>query len=314
MRNAISRSLSLSIRFGIALGFTGLLALSGQAAKAEQIGYGRLIVNDFLGDGHDRWRSGSIVGSHIFGQDWSGAHPDGFGDIVELRILGQVIAPANLTAPAAGDRPYAGALSVGAHTHFQRGGFDVALGGDMTLVGPSSGIGDLQSFLHDAFSISGPSDAVLGSQVGDRIAFTGVAEVGYALKFGETAQLRPFIEARAGDETLVRAGFDLTFGQFGKGELLVRDPISGQHYQTIHNNQPGWSFLLGADLAYVDSSIYLPASSGVTPEDTRERYRLGINWQGEQSSVYYGATWLSPEFTGQSEGQVVGAIRIRFDF
>lgn len=290
--------------------------VSGAAvqAEAEQIGYGRLIVNDFLGDGHDRWRSGSIVGSHMFGQPWQGQHPDGFGDIIELRILGQVIAPANLQTPDPVDRPYAGALSLGAHTHFERGGFDVALGADVTLVGPSSGIGDLQSWLHDAFGIAPPSDAVLGSQVADKVSLTGVAEVGYEVEVSENARIRPFVEARAGDETLLRAGFDLTIGQFGHDELLVRDPISGQRYQTTYQNRQGWSFLAGADFAVVDSSIYLPASFGVTLEDTRERYRLGLNWQGESSSVYYGATWLSPEFTGQSEGQVVGAIRIRFDF
>lgn len=283
-------------------------------AQAEQIGYGRLVLNDFLGDGHDRWRSGSIVGSHLYGQPWQGQRPQGFGEIVELRILGQVIAPADFQTPDPVDRPYAGALSIGAHTHFERAGFDIAMGADLTLVGPSSGIGDLQSWLHDAFGIAGPSDAVLNSQVGDKLALTGVAEVGYALDLSDTAQLRPFVEARAGDETLLRAGFDLTFGQFGRGELLVRDAISGQRYQTTYQNRPGWSFLAGADFAVVESSIYLPASSGVTLEDTRERYRIGVNWQGESSSVYYGATWLSPEFTGQSEGQVVGAMRIRFDF
>lgn len=292
---------------GLTLGFP-------LGAAAEQIGYGRLIVNDFLGDGQDRWRSGSIVGSHLFGQPWDGQHPEGFGDIIELRILGQVIAPSNLQAADAGDRPYAGALSIGAHTHFERGGFDMALGADLTLVGPNTGIGDLQGGLHDIFGIAGPSSTVLDGQVGDTLAISGVAEVGYEVDFGDEARLRPFIEARAGEETLIRAGFDFVFGQFGHDELLVRDPVSGQRYQTTYQNRPGWSFLAGADIAYVDSSIYLPVSSGVALEETRERYRLGLNWQGEKSSVYYGATWLSPEFTGQPEGQVVGAIRIRFDF
>jgi len=296
------------------LALAGLTLLAPMSAAAEQIGYGRLIVNDFLGDGQDRWRSGSIVGSHLFGQPWDGAPPDRFGDIIELRILGQVIAPANLQTPSATDRPYAGALSIGAHTHFEKGGFDLALGADLTLVGPSTGIGHLQDGLHSIFGIAGPSSAVLDAQVGNTLAVTGVAEVGYEIEFGENARLRPFVEARAGDETLVRAGFDFVIGQFGHDELLVRDPVSGQRYQTTYQNRQGWSFLAGADFSYVDSSIYLPASSGVTLENTRERYRLGLNWQGESTSIYYGATWLSPEFTGQNEGQVVGALRIRFDF
>ncbi|UZD89987.1 lipid A deacylase LpxR family protein [Cognatishimia activa] len=293
--------------------FGGASSIAVQA-EAEQIGYGRLIVNDFLGDGQDRWRSGSIVGSHLYGQPWGGQRPEGFGDLIEMRIMGQVIAPDNLQSPDPTDRPYAGALSIGAHTHFERSGFDIALGADLTLVGPSSGIGDIQTWLHNAFSVAEPSDTVLNNQVGNKLALTGVAEVGYIYELSENARLRPFVEARAGDETLLRAGFDFTLGQFGHDELLVRDPVSGQRYQTTYQNRPGWSFLAGADFAVVQSSIYLPASSGVTIEDTRERYRIGMNWQGESTSVYYGATWLSPEFTGQDEGQVVGAVRIRFDF
>lgn len=293
--------------------FGGASSIAVQA-EAEQIGYGRLIVNDFLGDGQDRWRSGSIVGSHLYGQPWGGQRPEGFGDLIEMRIMGQVIAPDNLQSPDPTDRPYAGALSIGAHTHFERSGFDIALGADLTLVGPSSGIGDIQTWLHNAFSVAEPSDTVLNNQVGNKLALTGVAEVGYIYELSENARLRPFVEARAGDETLLRAGFDFTLGQFGHDELLVRDPVSGQRYQTTYQNRPGWSFLAGADFAVVQSSIYLPATSGVTIEDTRERYRIGMNWQGESTSVYYGATWLSPEFTGQDEGQVVGAVRIRFDF
>ncbi len=292
----------------------GGVSLASAPAQAEQVGYGRLIVNDFLGDGGDRWRSGSIAGSHLFGQTQQGRAPEGFGELIELRILGQVIAPDNLQSPAAGDRPYAGALSLGAHSHFARGGFDFALGADLTLVGPNSGIGDLQSSLHKAFGVAEPSDAVLNAQVGNKLVLTGVAEIGYVVEFTDNARLRPFVEARAGDETLLRAGFDLTLGQFGHDELLVRDPVSGQRYQTTYQNRPGWSVLAGADVAYVDSSIYLPASSGVTLQDNRKRVRLGLNWQGESSSVYYGASWLSEEFTGQGDSQVVGAIRVRFDF
>lgn len=293
---------------------SGGIFVGSTPAEAEQVGYGRLIVNDFLGDGQDRWRSGSIVGSHLFGQPWQGQRPEGFGDLIELRILGQVIAPADLQNPGAGDRAYAGALSVGAHTHFQRGGFDMALGADLNLVGPSSGISDIQSGLHNIMGLAEPADAVLDAQIGDELAVTGVAELGYILELGEGARLRPFVEARAGDETLLRAGFDLTIGQFGHDELLVRDPVSGQRYQTTYQKRPGWSFLAGADFAHVDSSIYLPSSGAAQLEDTRTRYRLGLNWQGESSSVYYGATWLSEEFVGQGDSQVVGALRIRFDF
>lgn len=284
------------------------------SAQAEQLGYGRLIVNDFLGDGHDRWRSGSIVGSHVFGPKWKDQLPEDMGEIVELRILGQIIAPSNLQSPPAGDRPYAAALSVGAHTHFQRNSLEFSLGGDLTILGPQNGLGDFQNFLHDSFGIEGPSSGVLGSQVGNKTTLSAVAEVGKSLSLGSNASLRPFLEARAGDETLVRAGFDLTIGNIGQGDLLVRDPITGLRYRTIQQREEGMAFFIGADIAYVDSSIYLPTSSGISLENTRHRIRAGLEMQRKKYSIYYGASWLSPEFSGQPEGQVLGAIRIKFDF
>lgn len=299
------------------LGLAALVATQGMTAKtaqAEEIGYGRLIVNDFLGDGRDRWRSGSVIGSHVFGPQWTGELPANPGEIFELRIMGQVIAPQSLTAPAAGDRAYAGALSVGLHTHFERNATEFSLGSDLTIIGPQNGLGDFQSWLHDQFGVAGPSNAVLNSQIGNQFTLGAVAEVGRRIALGTNAELRPFAELRLGDENLVRAGFDLTLGTFGQNDLLVRDPITGLRYSTMGSRPQGVSFIVGADTAYVDSSVYLPASGAATLENARHRVRAGFNWQGKSHSVYYGASWLSPEFSGQSEGQVVGAVRVKLDF
>ena len=48
---------------------------------------------------------------------------------------------------------------------------------------------------------------------------------------------------------------------------------------------------------------------------TRERVRAGVSWRSETGvSAFYGLTYLSKEFEEQSEGQVVGSIRMRFAF
>lgn len=297
----------------------GVLALATafwtlSPAQAEQIGYGRLLVNDFIGDGKDRWRSGSIAASHVLGRDWSGELPYEFGQIVEVRVLGQVIAPSNLNGATAGDRAYAGALSLGAHTHFARQGFDFAIGGDLVIVGPQTGLGNLQDWLHKRVSMPGSSSTVLANQIGNDVSFTGVAEIGRSFDLAENVNIRPFAEARVGDETLIRTGFDLVLGQFGQNGMLVRDPVSGQRYETIQGDGDGYSFMVGADVAYVDNSIYFPASFGVSHEEQRTRVRIGIQHRNENRSLYYGASWLSPEFKGQAEGQVVGAARIKFHF
>jgi len=96
---------------------------------------------------------------------------------------------------------------------------------------------------------------------------------------------------------------------------LVRDPVTGQRYQVIQGPEPGFSFLFGADTAYVDSSELLNRDRGIRLTDARTRVRTGVNWQGESgSSIFYGLTWLGEEFEAQKESQVVGSVRLRLKF
>lgn len=76
----------------------------------------------------------------------------------------------------------------------------------------------------------------------------------------------------------------------------------------------GFTFLLGADIAHVSDSIYLPEERGFTLTDTRDRLRAGMHWQGEKASAFYGVTYLGEEFDAQTDGQVVGSIRINLSF
>ena len=131
---------------------------------------------------------------------------------------------------------------------------------------------------------------------------------------GRSTTIRPFAEARAGDETLLRAGADIRIGRVGLGELLARESVTGQRYRIIYRSDPGFSFVLGADMAYVTDSIYLPSGGPVTLKNRRERARLGLHWNGNEASFFYGLTYLGPEFETQSEGQVIGSMRIRILF
>ena len=136
-----------------------------------------------------------------------------------------------------------------------------------------------------------------------------VVEGGRRHELGPRAPVRPFVEARAAAETLVRVGFDWTYGQMDRDALLVRDPVAGQRYRVITSDWTGYSFTLGADIAYMDSSVLLPDDRGPTLEQTRERVRAGVMWQGARGqSSFAGLTYLGEEFDGQGEGQVVGSI------
>lgn len=280
----------------------------------KRLGYGRLTTNDILGDGRDRWRSGSVTTSRVWGYGWSGAAPKRFGELFELRIQGQVISPASLNNPAAGDRPYAGSLSFGLHSHQQFRGWDMALGMDLVFTGAQTGLDGLHKSLHDMIGRPEPTAGVLGAQIGNGVHPTFVGEFGRAFKLNGSTALRPFVEARAGDETLLRAGVDLQFGMVGFGELLVRESITGQRYRAVYRSDPGTSFVLGADMAHVSDSIYLPDGRGYVAEKRRDRLRAGIHWQGKSASAFYGVTYMSKEFSTQPEGQLTGSVRLKLQF
>jgi hypothetical protein len=285
-----------------------------QPLKRRALGYGRLMTNDVIGDGQDRWRTGSVTVSGIWGYRWDGAAPSQLGQLLETRVQGQVIAPSSLTRVNTRDRPYAGALSVGLHTHSNNDGLELSLGADLVIVGPQTRLDQLQKGLHKAFGEPALSPAVLALQVGDTMRPTLVAELGRSYRLGNAVDLRPFAEARAGDETLLRIGADLTIGSVGQGELLVRESITGQRYRLIYRSTPGYSVVVGGDVAYVSDSIYLPKARGYQLTDHRGRFRVGLHWQGENTSILYGLTYLGREFTGQPEGQVTGSIRVKMRF
>lgn len=279
------------------------------------LGHGALLSEDLLGDRKDRWRTGSAVVSYVWGPQWTGALPTRLGDLVELRLGVQAVSPADLENPAPGDRPYAGSLSIGLHTHADVRGYQLSLGADLVAIGPDTGVDSLQSGLHDILGSTDPENAIK-RQLGNRLNPTFIGEIAREYRVGSSARLRPFAEARAGDETLLRVGADLTIGTAGLGELLVRDSVSGHRYRAIRSPVApiGVSFVVGGDIAYVDNSIYLPESRGVFPEPYRGRLRAGVHVQQNSWAGFYGLTYLSREFTAQPEGQVIGTVQLRIRF
>lgn len=300
-----------------------LMTAAASAALAQDtpdkgrvsLGYGLLFVNDMIGDGKDRWRSGSVMSSRVFGPVWTGDLPQQAGDILELRFLGEVMAPDNLVTPAPGDRPFAGTLSLGLHTHFATPrGTQVSLGGDLVAIGPQTGLDDFQAALHDLVGLDDASAATLNGQISDQIRPSATLELARDVPVADHTHLRPFLELRGGVETYARIGFDVTIGQAGQGELLTRDPVTGHRMRVVREQAPGVSWVVGADVAKVWDSTYLPEDRGYTLSNARARARLGLQWQGEQSMVFYGMTWLGEEFVGQGSGQVVGALQFSLKF
>ncbi len=291
---------------------TVLPSVSVQAEERVTLGWGRLFTNDALGDGDDRWRTGSYTLSRVRGPSWSGRLPDRAGEILEFRFRAEIIAPENLITAAPGDRRYAGALSFGVHTHFTLGQAEASVGGDLVVIGPQTGLGSFQKAAHDLLNIAEPQ--VLGNQISNRIAPTLTGEVARSFRLGTNVTVRPFLEAQAGVESLVRAGGDIVIGSAWDGALMLRDPVTGQRYTGIASTGSGISFTFGADIARVFDSKYLPSGGAAELSDERTRVRAGVEWQGERADVFYGLTYLGPEFDGQPDGQLTGSLRVNFDF
>ncbi len=283
------------------------------AAQDHRIlGFGRFFNNDALGDGKDRWRTGSYAVSMIRGAGWNGALPDHVGALWEYRLRTEIISPQNLSNPSPLDRRYVGAFSAGVHSHFSVRSAEMRVGLDLGATGPQTGVGNFQRQLHKAFGMTAPGD--LSTQIPDHIYPTLSAEMGRTYRFGPT-QLRPFVEAQAGVETYLRVGGDLVIGGFGSDSLMLRDQVTGQRYTGVRGEAgQGFSFTLGGDVARVFDSAYLPDGGAVTSSDSRARIRAGVNWRGEKSEVFYGVTHLGPEFDEQSSGQTVGSLRLHIRF
>lgn len=285
------------------------LPLAAPAQDMQILGFGRLFNNDRIGDGGDKWRSGSYQFSLIRGREWTGDLPDRPFAIQEFRFRSEIIAPRTDSI----DRPYVGALSVGVHTHFGLGPLDASLGADVTAIGPQTGISALQEQFHEIFSIPDPKGTE--SQLENAVHFSGTTELNWPVRLSDTVTVRPFAEGQAGVETLVRLGADVIVGQVGHSDLLLRDPVTGQLIRGVEGEALGVSLVAGADYARVQGSIYLPEERGVTPTDERYRARAGVHLQlAPLVSVFYGATYLSEEFVGQDGGQIVGGLKLNFNF
>jgi len=292
------------------LTLTGSLATGPLAAQERgQIGVGRLFNNDYFGDGRDRWRTGSYVLSYVTGTRAFDPDASAIGQVLEYRLRGEIIAPQN---PTSDDRPYVGALSVGAHTHFGHGPLRYAVGADVVAIGPQTGLAAFQETFHDTFGLQQPATQ---NPVGDDVFISGTAAAVYNYRISDTMSVRPFVEATAGSEDLLRVGGDVLIGAVGQNDLLLRDVVTGQLYQGTDDGTPGVSYLMGADIAAVSGSAFLPEDEGYVVSDTRTRARAGVMWQPtEDMSFFYGVTYLGEEVEGQPEGQVVGSLKLNFNF
>lgn len=304
-----------------ALALSLVAALTGGQATAQDsgiqyLGATQIFSNDWfgmpIGDRFDRWRTGAYRFSAFLGRDdWDGALPSDPFALLELRFAGEIIAPDNLAVPAAGDRLYAPSLSVGASTHFEFRGLEVAAGADLVITGDQTGLMGLHDSIHQA--VSGTPVDLSNFMIDDGIYLNATVEGARSFDVGQAA-LRPFVQAQVGVETLVRVGADIRLGNYDADALLIRDTVTGQRVIGVPGDGGGgFSFTAGGDLGYVANSVFLP-SDGPDAEEIRYRLRGGVNYGVGLADIFYGITYMSEEFEGQDEGQLVGTLSLMLRF
>ncbi|WP_413872101.1 lipid A-modifier LpxR family protein [Albidovulum sp.] len=289
-----------------------LIAIQAAAETPNTISVGRLFNNDFLGDGEDRWRTGSYVISKVVTDRNGNGLPNNPGRLLEWRLRSEIIAPANTASPAPGDRRYVGSLSVGLHTHYVRAGWETSFGLDLVATGPSTHVSDFHKAVHNL--IGQPVDAAVASQIGNRLHPTVLVEFGRVMTPSDNIAVRPFIEAQAGVENFARAGFDVTVGDQCQGELRIRDVVTGHRYRAMPCDANTPALLLGMDTAHIFDSRYLPSGQGYELTGRRTRLRAGVELRTQRAYVFYGLTYLDREFESQDEGQIVGSLNVGFNF
>lgn len=224
------------MRFTLAIAAViSTFATSAFAEGRETIGFGRIFNNDFFGDQADRWQTGSNTFSIVRGrQDYAG--DEAFGDLLEYQLRAQIISPSG-HAPAPGDRPYVGALTMGVAMHFDFQGTQLTLGSEMTAIGTQTGLSAFQIGFHDTFNM--PEPRFTDDQLGNAFFLGGVASATRTVKLSEMATVRPFVELRTGPEDLIRAGADVLLGGVAQNDLMLRDVVTGQLYRGTQDEELG---------------------------------------------------------------------------
>lgn len=246
------RKLSATLAFSVAM----ILATGADAGDKYTIGTARIFTNDYLGDGEDRWRTGAYAISKMRAiSEWDGRFPEAFGEMVEWLFRTDILAPSNLVDGAEDDRRYAGTLTFGLHTYFNRQTVDYSLGLDLVAVGPSTGVGSFQKAFHNLVGAPEPK-GTLDDQLEDDIMPTISGSASKQIRLNEKTSFSAYAEFRAGDETFARIGVDYHYGLVGQNNLWLRDVGIGQPYRATFEHVSGVSFLLGGDVAYIGASKY----------------------------------------------------------
>ncbi|MDE0714116.1 MAG: DUF2219 family protein, partial [Gammaproteobacteria bacterium] len=155
------------IRVANSTGLSGALPTLAETEETGFLGFAWSHSNDSLGDWHDRWRSSSSEAGILTGPAGMDQAPPRLGQLMEYRFRSDILMPANVRSPHPGDRRHAGMVAFGLHSHARRRNLNLRVGGELVVIGPQTGLYDIQTRLHRilGFDIPNLPDFQIGNTV-----------------------------------------------------------------------------------------------------------------------------------------------------
>jgi hypothetical protein len=292
--------------------------------------------NDRYGDGKDRWKTGGITqayvfSEHIFSKDnWF----EGRASALEFNVRALLITPddTSFTGINADDRPYAQYAAVGVYLRSiarpealtpavdmqteDRVGVEVGWQGDPLP------LFDMQDAIH-GITGTGGNAGNLSNIIPNEILVNLEARRTWRLhgvRAGHDVEFAPFVQTSLGmRENSFRIGGDFFLGSALEGRTWGHDLSTGAVMAGASMPRQGlnWTVFFGGDVGYVASDTFLDggfAEDGpsVPREDIVGRVRSGVLLEYDNVGFGFSLNWLSPEFSRQSDGQIIGAFQLKY--
>ncbi len=316
---------------------TSMLAGWNWLASTNEIQTEGVFWNDRFGDGKDRWKTGGITQAYVFpehifsDENWI----TGRASALELNLRALVITPDNTAFRGVNpnDRPFAQYAAAGIYLRSiarpepltllvgvqaeDRIGIEVGWQGDPLP------LFEMQSALHDLAGTGGDAGNLTNIIGGELLVNL---EARHTWRFhldrapGPDLQFAPFLQTSLGiRENSLRAGGDIFVGSALEGRTWGSDLSTGAVMAGASVPREGfnWTVFFGGDLGFVASDAFLDGGfavdgPSVPRRDIVGRARAGVLLEYDNVGIGFSLNWLGREFRGQSDGQVIGAIQLKY--